>query len=56
MIVQEYKLLSHNYCSALSEIVNKHLQIGWKLYGSPCVTSEREYSQAVVRDVEQPDA
>jgi len=53
----KYKLLSG--CSSLDQLnasVNKHLEEGWEIYGSPCCAiaysnyhSGKIYSQAVIK-------
>jgi hypothetical protein len=52
----KYQLLVNSTSELLSENVNKHLEAGWELYGSPSIAmsvsdyaEHYEYAQAVIK-------
>lgn len=60
----DYKLLKEDDESVLSRKVVLHLKDGWKLYGSPSMSAEKEpnwdynevyYIQAVIKEDSKPN-
>lgn len=53
-MITQYYLITHHNPDELTELVFQHLKLGWKLYGSPCVSSADGmlvYAQAVTHDM-----
>jgi hypothetical protein len=46
--MKEYKIMTTNSASNLSEVVTKYLQQGWELYGDP-FSRDGTYCQAMIK-------